>query len=264
MIVSFFHVLAEIDAVFLFVLRQARDSRQVLVDPVDQLVNVRSTIPTGLQVRPHFVPGPFDVICARGKRAYNHEGNERFREHVKLYASRYAALTTKLERTLLLSEIVEWVKEKGSGFIKVDRETGVWYEVSDLLAREKVGQQVRESLSKQYKSSFEKKKERRNLTYIQRSENAYQLLVSDSTICKAMDSFQEQVGEQTRKLQETEEVDEVTYQEFCNSTAAKKKKQEDDDAEMLKLFTSNNEQILELLKSRGNHLVQQFHEKNSC
>lgn len=206
-----------------------------------------------------YLPGPYDVICARGKRAYNHQGNKYFREHIKLYASKYSVLTTKLERTVLLSEIVEWINGKGSGFVKVDRDTGVWYEVSDLLAREKIGQQIRESLSKQYKSSFEKKKERRTLTNMQRSTTAYQLLVSDLTIRDAMTSFQEDVEEQTRKNQEVDEA--VTYHRYCSSSMTKKKQEED--AEMLQLFTARNQQMLQLLKSRS-HLVQEFHELNTC
>lgn len=42
-----------------------------------------------------YIPGPYDVICARGKQAWNHASNKRFRERVKLYESKYASLSTK-------------------------------------------------------------------------------------------------------------------------------------------------------------------------
>ena len=81
----------------------------------------------------NFIPGPNDVICARGNLAWNHEGNKRFRALGKLYAERYSSLTSKIERTSLVNQIIEWVEEKGSGFVKKAVDSGIWFEV---LARQ--------------------------------------------------------------------------------------------------------------------------------
>ena len=48
-----------------------------------------------------------------------------------------------------MSEIVDTVRENSQmgGFVKRDRKTGAWFEVGDSVAREKVGQALRDSLS---------------------------------------------------------------------------------------------------------------------
>lgn len=85
-------------------------------------------------------PGPFDVICARGKKALNHSGNRRFRAMIKANLQKYSMATSKLEKSLIVSGIVDSVREAspGGGFIK--QENGKWYEVGDHIAREKCGQ----------------------------------------------------------------------------------------------------------------------------
>ncbi|KAL3923613.1 MAG: hypothetical protein SGARI_006183 [Bacillariaceae sp.] len=103
-----------------------------------------NVISTGLG--PHYSPGPFDVICARGKHAFQHAGNP----------------TSKLERTIIVSEIVEAVRAKGNGFVR-QTEQGEWVECDEVLAREKTGQLFRNSLGTRYKSSVKSKRKRREL-----------------------------------------------------------------------------------------------------
>ena len=94
----------------------------------------------------HREPGPNDVICARGKRAFNHPGNRRFRNMVESYMERYSMAATKLEKSMLVSQIVDGVRhaDPPGGFLREseDEVTGCsrWYEVGDAVAREKVGQ----------------------------------------------------------------------------------------------------------------------------
>lgn len=108
-----------------------------------------------------FSPGPHDVICARGKEAKNHEGNRRYTKMIESSLDRYAKLASKYEKTLVVSEIVEAVRRSSpdGGFVK--KENGRWYEVGDHLAREKVGQNLRDRLSNLYKSSTKAKRKRR-------------------------------------------------------------------------------------------------------
>ena len=88
---------------------------------------------------PDFQPGPFDVICARGKSAFQHPGNKRFRELIENRAEDYASASNKFEKSVIVSQIVDEVRQAspGGGFIRSDK--GIWYEVGDA-AREKVGQ----------------------------------------------------------------------------------------------------------------------------
>lgn len=123
-----------------------------------------------------FEPGPTDVICAWGKAAKQvrtyfflinfvyvvfvffthqckqHPGYQRYRDIVRQNLARYDATKTKLERTMIVTEIVEFIRDSSphGGFVKQDKETGRWYEVGDHLAREKVGQvsHIRECLGR--------------------------------------------------------------------------------------------------------------------
>lgn len=108
-----------------------------------------------------FVPGPYDVICARGKQAAQHPGNVRFRDIIQRFKPEYAKAATKVEKSLLVSEIVDSVREHtpDGGFVK--KFGGRYYEVGDSVAREKIGQCLRDQLHSKYKSSTKAKKDRR-------------------------------------------------------------------------------------------------------
>ena len=87
-----------------------------------------------------FKPGKLDVICGRGKTARDHPGNVSFRISVEQAIDQYADATTKLEKSIIVSNIVQAIRaaSPGGGFVK--KENGRWYEVGDHMAREKVGQ----------------------------------------------------------------------------------------------------------------------------
>lgn len=88
-----------------------------------------------------FLPGPFDVICARGKKATQHSGNQRFRAMIKMNLPKYSQASTKLDKSLLVSSIIRAVRQASpdGGFVR-EEDDGSWYEVGDHFAREKCGQ----------------------------------------------------------------------------------------------------------------------------
>jgi hypothetical protein len=88
----------------------------------------------------NFSPGEFDVICGRGKTARDHQGNISFRVAVEHAIDRYAEASSKIEKSLVVSKIIEAIREASpdGGFVK--KESGRWFEVGDHMAREKVGQ----------------------------------------------------------------------------------------------------------------------------
>ena len=115
-------------------------------------------IPRGRQRLPEFFqPGCYDVICARGKKAYQHEGTQRFRGLVKLHQESYGETTCKYEKSKIVSHIVNTIREcsQVGGFVKLI--DGVWYEVGDRAAKEKVGQTFRDLLHNKYSSSTKAK-----------------------------------------------------------------------------------------------------------
>ena len=118
----------------------------------------------------NFVPGENDVICGRGRKAFNHIGNERFRQLVEKRLEEYSNAVAKLEKSYILSDIVCEVRQRSpdGGFVKKDTNSGRWYEVGDFLAREKTSQAFRDALHDQYKSSNTAKKKRRQAEQTQK------------------------------------------------------------------------------------------------
>jgi hypothetical protein len=108
-----------------------------------------------------FAPGPTDVVCARGKSYWDHEGNQKYRCLIAKATQKYKSTSNKLEKTLIVSEIVESVKYRHGKFVKKERKGGPWVIVDEVFAREKVGQSLRDGLHDKYRSSTKAKKQRR-------------------------------------------------------------------------------------------------------
>lgn len=131
----------------------------------------------------NFTPGPMDVVCARGKGSSRHEGNRRFKLIIENAIPKYANTDSRIEKTLIVSEIVDTIRNNAAtasaagggigigspGFVK--REGGRWWIMSDSLARDKVSQSLRDALSNKYKSSTKAKKRRKQAMYAAQQNN---------------------------------------------------------------------------------------------
>lgn len=109
-------------------------------------VNIMATshVPSGLPE--HYEVGPNDVVCGRGKGSYNRPGNKKFRAMVQEHVQEYVQAKTKLDKSMVLSAIVEKVREENGGrFVK--QKKGYWHEIGDEQAREKVGHAIREAIA---------------------------------------------------------------------------------------------------------------------
>ena len=122
----------------------------------------------------NFEPGADDVICGRGKKCYNHIGNERFRQRVLTFLDEYSLAKSKLDKSGVLSKVVDEVRQHSpnGGFVKQDA-NGKWHEVGDFLAREKTSQAFRDTLHDRYKSSNLSKKKRRQEEHAKVSSNSF-------------------------------------------------------------------------------------------
>jgi len=115
-----------------------------------------------------FVPGNFDVWCGRGRACKNAPGNLAYRQACLDQLQAYAASTTKLQKGIIITEIVAQVRRKChaehgaliGGFVKKNS-SGRWTEVGDFLAREKTSQAFRDALSNSYSSSAQSKYQKR-------------------------------------------------------------------------------------------------------
>lgn len=118
-----------------------------------------------------FAPGDKDVIVGRGKVCYQHTGNQRLASIVQTALPVYsAAKSTKKSKSELIKEVVAKVRESspGGGFVKFDTDQGMWYEVGDRIAKEKVSQTFRDALNDRYKSSTTSKTLKRRQERINR------------------------------------------------------------------------------------------------
>ena len=83
-----------------------------------------------------YILSEYDVICGRGRRCFNHIGNQRFRKIVADMLPKYSDAATKLEKTIIICEVVNLIRRSSpqGGFVKKDPMTGRYFEVGDFLA----------------------------------------------------------------------------------------------------------------------------------
>jgi len=117
-----------------------------------------------------FIPGCYNVICARGKKAKNHSGNKFYQKLIKDAIPQYNQATSKLDKSIIVKEILNIIQTSSpdSGFIKKKKSGSCccYYQVSDHFAREKIGQNLRDKLSNKYRSSTKAKRRRRVATTV--------------------------------------------------------------------------------------------------
>jgi hypothetical protein len=101
----------------------------------------------------------YSVVCGRGKISFNHVGNRRFRILTGMFVERYSRADSRSAKSVIVSDIIAVIHQAGGMFCKYHR--GVWAEVGDHQAREKVGSLLRDLLHTQYRSSAKAKVGRR-------------------------------------------------------------------------------------------------------
>jgi hypothetical protein len=158
-----------------------------------------------------FTPGPYDVICARGKIAKTHSGNKYYRSLVQGSMTKYSQATNKYEKSQIVSDIVDEVKAKSpeGGFIK--KEDEIWYSIGEHLAREKCGQNLRDGLSQHYKSSTKAKRRRRELMSADLANEIENMIQLNPYVSRCITNLQVQV-------QKNESAPEIFVSELFSKT----------------------------------------------
>ena len=102
-------------------------------------------------------------------------------EHQKTL-DKYAEASSRYEKTVIVTEVVEAIRSSSpdGGFVK--EENGQWYEVGDHLAREKVGQNFRDSLHNLYRSSTKAKRSRRKVVNAEVAGGVENLIFSNKKV----------------------------------------------------------------------------------
>ena len=171
-----------------------------------------------------FVPGPRDVICARGKDARNHPGNVLLRSLVDQSVRAYENAQSRNEKTKIVSSILVhfgWSRslnqfpnrsggEEVGGFVKQDDVSGRWYAVDEASAREKVGQGLRERLHGKYKSSTKAKRQKNKLLTQKIKDKQQKQFVADS-ISNVMSLRMNELGEALKEIVGDGDTDDPSF-----------------------------------------------------
>lgn len=109
-----------------------------------------------------FVPLENDIIVGRLKIAQSHSGNLRFNEISNAFLEEYKqSVEDRGRKSQILAKTYDAVRRANGRFVKLDSSSKRWYQVTNAVARERIGQQYRDSLKDYYKSSLAHKKKRR-------------------------------------------------------------------------------------------------------
>jgi hypothetical protein len=93
-------------------------------------------------------PSDTDVLLGRGGRSNHHIGNIAYRDEVGNLREWYRS-SEKNAKTDLSQLLVDWVqKERQGQFMKMEESTGKWYIVTNIVARRKASQALREHMTR--------------------------------------------------------------------------------------------------------------------
>eukprot|EP00934_Nitzschia_sp_Nitz4_P008660 Nitzschia sp. Nitz4//scaffold14_size191712//68909//69703//NITZ4_001715-RA/size191712-processed-gene-0.308-mRNA-1//-1//CDS//3329536903//8650//frame0 len=110
----------------------------------------------------NFRPHENSVVIGKGKDARRAPGTQRLREDIERNVSAYKAATRRLDKALVVSEILFRQNQRcpmGGAFVKFDG--NCWWEVSEHDARENITACFRNRLHENYKSSSKYKSAKR-------------------------------------------------------------------------------------------------------
>ncbi|KAL3907939.1 MAG: hypothetical protein SGILL_008671, partial [Bacillariaceae sp.] len=113
----------------------------------------------------NFRPSNHSVIVGKSKISKTAQGNARLKTLAQIHLDEYSKADTKAAKSKIVSKIVKLVQSKCplGAFVKHSKE-GLWYEVPQSVAREKVGYCFRDLLHGKYKSSSASKAAKRRLS----------------------------------------------------------------------------------------------------
>jgi hypothetical protein len=95
------------------------------------------------KVKEYVVKTDCDVLLGRGGCSNHHSGNEDYRKHIVILQKTYKTLNRE-EKTQFSKDVLQWVHDRGGRFLKRDEKGSPWYLVTEVTARQKVSQALRE------------------------------------------------------------------------------------------------------------------------
>ena len=163
-------------------------------------------------------PLQFDILLGRGKTAFNHMGNRRFRVVVGLHLKKYMDARTRTEKTIVVNFVCQAIHDAGGRFLKPkDTDDTRWYQVTQKVAREKVGHALRDASAMRLKlsntSEQPRASKRRSSDILMHtpqlplpSSSSSSLLLQQHYLTKGPHSFQQQQQQQQLHLQQQQQL----------------------------------------------------------
>jgi hypothetical protein len=150
-----------------------------------------------------FLPGPRDVICSRGADCFNNPGNKFFRSKLSEHLEEYSQAPNKMKKGIIVSSIIDEIREQGGAFVRQETGSGRWFEVGDRLAREKTGQALRSALRKSSPTSLPAAKSAMRKCDSPMSLKSAGSGSSRATLARHTSPFSEELGASDRSLRTT-------------------------------------------------------------
>ena len=155
---------------------------------------------------PFHTSAPWPIFFVR--KNHQHPGNERYRKLIEHAAPLYDNATTKLEKTQVIAAVVRKVRADardvsggaGGGFVKNDFQRGLWYEIGDDKARDKVGHAIRRVIDETKKKQKKKQKLKSKFSV---SENVAKTKHQPSTPGRYFSSSSPEGNDKTDKNKDT-------------------------------------------------------------
>ena len=212
--------------------------------------------------------GVYDVICAKGRVAKGHSGNQFYRQLIQQVLPSYSDACSKFEKSMIVSEVIDEIRSRsrsnscGVGFVK--NISGTYYEVSDHYAREKVGQSLRDGLCGQYKSSSKAKKQRQKMVSAGVADDFDTLLKRNSFLTRQIKKLTTTAANSIEHTNYNDNNSKIHHQ-GKNDVSDNNDGEEDnkDDEIMDQIFSQTNLEILEAFKDNTD-LVDKFAEVEYC
>lgn len=108
-------------------------------------------------------PRATDILCGRGKSFLAHPGNKKFINILRSNMGRYQAAPKRIDKSLIVTDIVLTVKEQGARFVKLGPDGETYFVLDDGQAREKTGHAIRDLLKPKSPGRVSKKRIRAEL-----------------------------------------------------------------------------------------------------
>jgi hypothetical protein len=197
--------------------------------------------------------GEYDVLCAKGRAAKGHSGNQFYRQLIQQVSPSYSEACSKFEKSMIVSDLIDEIRSRSNscgGFVK--NKSGIFYEVSDHFAREKVGQSLRDGLSSQYKSSARAKTQRQKMVSVGVADEFDSLLKRNSFLSRRIN-----------KLTTTAANSIEHNNNQIQGNVSDNGEEEDDEEDINQIFSQTNLDILEAFKNNSD-LVDKFTEIEYC